>query len=105
MPIRKRGESYQIDFRTAEGNRIRRNFATKEEAEEALAALTPNPQQRAAARALRRRQRSTRSKGSRPTSGEPSSPSVVTSIQAESKAVTWPKYASDSATKPTPPSK
>ena len=56
MPIRKRGESWQIDVRTAEGTRIRRTYPTQEAAQEAEAAMMPNPQQRTAMRKLRRAQ-------------------------------------------------
>lgn len=54
MTIRQRGGSFQIDVRTAEGTRIRRDFPTRARAEEAEAALKPDPQQRAAMRKLRR---------------------------------------------------
>ncbi len=53
MPIRKRGESYQIDVRLADGQRIRRNYPTQQAAEQAAAIITPNPAQRAAMRKLR----------------------------------------------------
>ena len=55
MPIRKRGESWQIDIRTADGTRLRRSYSTQSEALEAETLLKPNPQQRAAMRELRRR--------------------------------------------------
>ena len=54
MPIRKRGESWQIDVRLGDGSRIRRSYATQEQAAEAAKALTPSPQQRATMRKLRR---------------------------------------------------
>ena len=56
MPIRKRGTKWQVDVRTAEGTRIRRQCETEAEARAAAAALTPNPQQRAEFRKLRRKQ-------------------------------------------------
>jgi hypothetical protein len=55
MPIRKRGESWQIDIRTADGMRLRRSYPSQTEALEAEALLKPNPQQRAAMRELRRK--------------------------------------------------
>ena len=76
MPIRKRGNSWQIDIRTAEGTRIRKTYATKEEATEAEAALRPNPQQRAAMRKVRRESR--RSSARLLTMPDSSKPSSVT---------------------------
>ena len=55
MPVRKRGESWQLDVRTAEGTRIRRQFTTEREALEAEAAIKPNPMQRAEGRKQRRK--------------------------------------------------
>jgi acetyl-CoA carboxylase biotin carboxyl carrier protein len=42
-----RGKAWQVDVRTAEGTRIRRDYATKAEAIEAEESLKTNPQQRA----------------------------------------------------------
>lgn len=56
MPIRKRGNTWQVDVRTAEGTRIRRQCETEAEAQSTETALKPNPQQRAAMRKLRRQQ-------------------------------------------------
>jgi len=55
MPVRKRGVSWQLDVRTAEGLRIRRQYATEKEALQAEIALKPNPTKRAEARRQRRK--------------------------------------------------
>jgi hypothetical protein len=77
MPIRKRGSAWQVDVRTAEGTRIRRQCETEEEARSVETSLQPNPQQRAAMRKLRRQQ-SARS-SSTPESAKPSSKVVAIS--------------------------
>jgi len=58
MPIRQRGKAWQVDVRLADGSRFRKTFPTKEHAEEAEKAMTPNPQQRAIARFAVRASRS-----------------------------------------------
>jgi len=55
MPIRRRGTHWQVDIRTAEGTRIRRQYETEAQAIAAEAAMKPNPQQRAEMRKLRRK--------------------------------------------------
>ena len=58
MPIRKRGSTYQVDVRLADGTRFRKTYPTLTIAEEAEKALTPNPTQRAIARHAVRNSRS-----------------------------------------------
>ncbi len=55
MAVRKRGDSWQVDLRTAEGTRFRRSYPTQEAAAAAEEAIKPNPQQRAALRKQRRK--------------------------------------------------
>lgn len=101
MPIRKRGDSWQIDVRTIDGVRIRRNFPTKEAAQEAEAALKPNPSMRAAMRRLRRKQ-SARKRQSSPTSAGPSSRHVDTSSRKTSNLLTLPPSVGSGQTEPRP---
>ena len=90
MPIRQRGGSWQIDVRTVDGTRLRRNYATRAQAELAATALTPNPQARAEARRLRRRA-SARSKTFAAGSAAPSSSTPVISFPAQSPQPTSPE--------------
>lgn len=91
MPIRKRGDTWQVDVRTAEGTRIRRSFPTQESAIEAEAAMKPNPQQRAAMRHLRREQ-SARSTSTH-ASGKASRQTVATFPPPASQPHKLPPYA------------
>jgi len=86
MPIRKRGSTWQVDVRTAEGTRIRRQCETEEEARSVENSLQPNPQQRTAMRKLRRQQ-SARSE-SIPASEKPSSNIVDISKSKQSEPAT-----------------
>ena len=86
MAIRQRGESWQIDIRTADGTRLRRDYRSKAEAQEAEAMLKPSPQQRAAMREVRRKL-SARS-GSKSASGKHSTNIVHISNPEPSALVT-----------------
>src|ERR1035437_4529540 len=74
MTIRQRGNSWQLDIRTATGSRLRRDYPTHELALAAETMLKPSPQQRAAMRLLRR-QSSARSKSA--SASEKRSSSIV----------------------------
>ena len=68
MPVRPRGDSWQLDIRLMDGSRLRRTYPTEAAALEAEQQLRPTPQQRAAFRAKKRqssRQSSAR-KGTKP---------------------------------------
>ena len=94
MPVRKRGASWQVDLRLTDGTRIRRNYPTQEEATTAEAALRPNPQARAAARKLRRRQKqSARPRATARKSNSPSSSTPGTCPPAQSNLITLPASA------------
>ena len=99
MTIRKRGDSWQIDVRTAEGNRIRRDYRSNEEATAAEAALKPTPQQRAANRKLRRKS-SARSKPETASSNS-SSPRSDDSDPSKLRLITSPESATFSGPRPT----
>src|ERR1035437_6470504 len=86
MPIRKRGSTWTVDVRTAEGTRIRRQCETEAEARSVESALLPNPQLRAAMRKLRRQQ-SARSESTR-ASAKPSSKVVDISKSEQSEQAT-----------------
>jgi hypothetical protein len=82
MTIRQRGESWQIDIRTLDGKRLRRDFRSKAEALEAEAKLKLNPEQRTAMKKLRRKS-SARSEFSKSVSAKPYS--AIVDISAHDK--------------------
>ncbi len=94
MPVRRRGVSWQLDIRTAEGTRIRRQYATEQEALEAEASIKPNPTQRAEARKQRRRSLA-RKKATSVTTGSSSATAssgiVAISAPAQSNLITLPE--------------
>ena len=58
MPVRKRGNTWQVDIRLTDGSRFRKTYPTEESAREAEKAMTTNPTQRAIARFAARASRS-----------------------------------------------
>jgi hypothetical protein len=92
MPIRKRGNSWQIDIRLADGSRIRRTAATEEQAREIEQALKPTPQQRAAARKKRSRQPSAR-KSSTGCNSPAEGSSSQNSVPSKSESLQQPELA------------
>jgi len=58
MPVRKRGNTWQVDVRLLDGSRFRKTYPTEESARAAEVAMRPNPTQRAIARSAARASRS-----------------------------------------------
>ena len=83
MTVRQRGKTWQVDVRLADGTRFRKAFPTKEMAEEAEKAMTPNPLQRAMQRFAARGWRSKLSVTAR--SVKPSSGKSATSSPNKSR--------------------